>query len=174
MMVFPVRYKFDIVGKTLGDESIRHDYVEQIKTVVFATARDYAMQCQSLPTKGDFTKIELECEVQSAAMINTIYNDLESMERTFSTAEGIQPKRVAPRVSLSSGSNDEGKQRTEGKEGPIIKEDASLEDVDDKDGVDDERRQNHVFDGEKRYSCLCMYRDITTFLTKFSFVVKPC
>jgi putative lipoic acid-binding regulatory protein len=76
MLTFPVKYTFDITGKNSGDESARVDYIEQIKTIVFCTARDYAIKCQIIPTGKKFTKLQLECEVASVDMINTIYDDL--------------------------------------------------------------------------------------------------
>jgi putative lipoic acid-binding regulatory protein len=83
MLTFPVRYTFNIVGKTSGDESIRDEYIEQIKTVVFGTAGDDEIKCKIIPRGKNFTKVQCEVEVQSSTMINTIYDDLEKMERTI-------------------------------------------------------------------------------------------
>lgn len=79
LLNFPVRYTFNIIGKTSGDGV--DDYVEAVKKVVMATAGD-EIACKITPRGKNYTKVQCEVEVQNAAMINNIYDELEKMERT--------------------------------------------------------------------------------------------
>jgi putative lipoic acid-binding regulatory protein len=78
---FPVRYTFNIVGRTSGDSTVQDDFVEAVKKIVMATSGD-DIACQITPRGKNFTKVQCEAEVQNAAMINTIYEELEKLERT--------------------------------------------------------------------------------------------
>ena len=81
MLKFPIRYTFNIVGKTSGDSSIQEDYIEEVKKCVIETAGD-DLVCQITPRGKNFTKVQCEVEVQSSTMINTIYDELDKLERT--------------------------------------------------------------------------------------------
>mgnify|MGYP000019667139 CR=1 FL=1 len=82
MLTFPVRYTFHIVGKTSGDDAIRDEYLEELNKVVLGVAGDDKMTRQITPRGKNFTKVQCEVEVQSVSMINSIYDELEKMERT--------------------------------------------------------------------------------------------
>jgi putative lipoic acid-binding regulatory protein len=82
MLTFPVRYTFNIVGKTSGDDAVRDEYLKELSKVVQGVAGDDEMTCQITPRGKNFTKVQCEVEVQSASMINCIYDELEKMERT--------------------------------------------------------------------------------------------
>jgi putative lipoic acid-binding regulatory protein len=81
LLNFPVRYTFNIVGRTSGDSTVQDDYVESVKKIVMATSGD-DITCQIIPRGKNFTKVQCEVEVQNAAMVNTIYEELEKLERT--------------------------------------------------------------------------------------------
>eukprot|EP00980_Cylindrotheca_fusiformis_P017902 scaffold5682_cov140-Cylindrotheca_fusiformis.AAC.13 len=81
MLNFPVRYTFNIVGRTTGDSIVKDEYVEAVKTVVSATAGD-DIACKITPRGKNFTKVQCEVEVQNAGMISTIYEELEKIEQT--------------------------------------------------------------------------------------------
>jgi hypothetical protein len=40
MLNFPVRYTFNAVGRTGGDEGLRDVYVEEVKKIIIATSGD--------------------------------------------------------------------------------------------------------------------------------------
>ena len=82
MLKFPVRYTFNIVGKTSGDEAVKDEYLEQVYKVVLGIAGDDEMRCQITPRGKSFTKVQCEVEVQSVTMINSIYDELDKLERT--------------------------------------------------------------------------------------------
>lgn len=82
MLNFPVRYTFNAVGKTNGDETIQEAYVEEVKRVVFATSGDENATWEILPRGTKFTKVQCEVEVQSTAMVNTIYEEISNLEKT--------------------------------------------------------------------------------------------
>lgn len=82
MLNFPLRYTFNVVGKTDGNDTTRQEYVEQVKHVVLETSGDNEATWEILPRGSKFTKVQCEVEVQSATMINTIYKDISNLERT--------------------------------------------------------------------------------------------
>ena len=82
MLNFPTRYTFNIVGKTSGDDSIRQEYVESVKSIVFATTGDDKIRCEVTPSGKNFTKVQCEAEVLNSGMINTIYDNISKLERT--------------------------------------------------------------------------------------------
>jgi putative lipoic acid-binding regulatory protein len=83
MLNFPVRYTFNAVGRTGGDEELRDVYVEEVKKLILATSGDEdGLECQVTPRGKNFTKIQCAVEVQSAAMITLIYDNLEKLDRT--------------------------------------------------------------------------------------------
>lgn len=82
MLKFPVRYTFNIVGKTSGDDAVRDEYVEEVFKVIRGIAGDDEMTSQITPRGKNFTKVQCEVEVQSSSMINSIYEDLEKVDRT--------------------------------------------------------------------------------------------
>jgi putative lipoic acid-binding regulatory protein len=82
MLTFSIRYTFHIVGKTSGNDTIREEYLEELNKVLLGVAGDDEMTRQITPRGKNFTKVKCEVEVQSVSMINSIYDELEKMERT--------------------------------------------------------------------------------------------
>lgn len=82
MLNFPVKYTFVIVGKTNGDAALRESYVDEVKRIVSGTSGVEGIKCEITPRGKTFTKVQVEVEVQSAAMINSIYDDLGKLEVT--------------------------------------------------------------------------------------------
>ena len=82
MLKFPIRYTFNIVGKTSGDDETREKYLEEVYKVVLRISGDDEMRCQITPRGKNFTKVQCEVEVQSASMINSIYDDLDKLDLT--------------------------------------------------------------------------------------------
>lgn len=82
-MEFPVRYSFNCVGKTSGDEKLQTTYIERVKEVVLATSGDEeGIVCKVTPRGKKFTKVQCEVSVESVSMINMIYDDLEKIDMT--------------------------------------------------------------------------------------------
>jgi putative lipoic acid-binding regulatory protein len=82
LLNFPVRYTFHVVGKT-NDETDKELFVESVKTVVQQSSGDAAISCQVTPRSKTFTKVTVEAQVDSAAIIATIYKDLEALEQSI-------------------------------------------------------------------------------------------
>ena len=81
LVVFPVRYRFNIVGKTSGDEAVVEKFVAEVKRIVLESTDDTdGIKCQNIPRTKNFTKVTVEAKVESAAMIKTIYDNLEALE----------------------------------------------------------------------------------------------
>lgn len=81
LLVFPVRYSFNIVGKTSGDEALVEKFVEEVKLIVLESTDDTdGIECLITPRTKNFTKVTVEAKVESAAMIRTIYDSLEALE----------------------------------------------------------------------------------------------
>lgn len=84
MLKFPVRYTFTVVGKTGEEESTREDFVNEVKMVFRSNSGDSeeSVQYQVTPRGKKFTKVTIEAQVDSAAVVTTIYKELEELERS--------------------------------------------------------------------------------------------
>lgn len=83
MLNFPVRYAFVVVGRTGGDKDVQEKYIEDVKKVVLSSSGDIdGMESKITPRGKNFIKIECTVTVESAAMINSIYDDLDELEAT--------------------------------------------------------------------------------------------
>lgn len=82
MVEFPARYTFNVVGKTNGDDAIREEYVTEVKEVVLKISGDKDATWKIIPRGSKFTKVQCDVDVQSATMINRIYEDISNVERT--------------------------------------------------------------------------------------------
>ena len=81
MLKFPVRYSFNVVGKTSGDEALVEQFVKQVKEIVLESTDDTdGIQCLVTPRTKNFTKVTVEASVERAAMIAVIYDNLEALE----------------------------------------------------------------------------------------------
>lgn len=82
ILEFPIRYTFNVVGRTSGDDKHKEEYIEGVKKVIFATSGDGDILCKVSPRGKNFTKVQCEANVQSAAMINMIYDEIDRLEAT--------------------------------------------------------------------------------------------
>lgn len=81
LLAFPVRYSFNIVGKTNGDDDLVDEFVAQVREIILDTTDDAdGIECLITPRTKNFTKVTIESKVESAAMIKTIYDNLEALE----------------------------------------------------------------------------------------------
>ena len=83
MLRFPVRYRFNIVGKTRGSIVVADEFVRQVKEQIMQVTGDKdGIQCQTTPRGKNYTKVTIEATVESAAMITAAYQAVESLEWT--------------------------------------------------------------------------------------------
>jgi putative lipoic acid-binding regulatory protein len=83
MLRFPVKYSFNIVGKTSGNDAVAEEFVQQVKDMIIEATGDMdGIQCQTTPRGKNYTKVTVQATVESVAMITAAYNSLESLERT--------------------------------------------------------------------------------------------
>jgi putative lipoic acid-binding regulatory protein len=82
MMTFPSKFTFNVVGKTLCNAEKQIQYVNEIKQVVYETTGDDEISYEVTPRGTKFVKVCVEANVQSAAMINSIFDDLDKIELT--------------------------------------------------------------------------------------------
>jgi putative lipoic acid-binding regulatory protein len=62
---------------------LKEEYVEQVKKIVTSLAGDDEhFQCQVTPRGKSFTRVSMQVRVDSAAVINSIYEDLDKIEMT--------------------------------------------------------------------------------------------
>jgi putative lipoic acid-binding regulatory protein len=81
MLQFPVTYSFNVVGRTSGDEAKKDVFVEQVKAAVTSVSGpDENMSLRITPRGKSFTKVVIQANVESAAMITSIYKELEQLE----------------------------------------------------------------------------------------------
>jgi putative lipoic acid-binding regulatory protein len=81
MLQFPVTYSFNVVGRTSGDEAKKDVFVEQVKAAVTSVSGpDENMSLRITPRGKSFTKVVIQANVESAAMIANIYKELEQLE----------------------------------------------------------------------------------------------
>ena len=80
---FPVKYSFNVVGRTGGDDAIVEQFVEQVKEVVLKETGDQdGIQCQITPRSKNFTKLTIQANVENANMITATYDGIEALELT--------------------------------------------------------------------------------------------
>jgi putative lipoic acid-binding regulatory protein len=81
MLQFPVTYSFNVVGRTSGDEAKKDIFVEQVKAVVTSiSGPDQDLALRITPRGRSFTKVKIQANVESAAMIASIYKEFEQLE----------------------------------------------------------------------------------------------
>lgn len=84
MLKFPVRYSFNVVGRTSGDEKLKDEYIDQVKSIVASLSGDGdRMEVRITPRGKNFTRVALQVTVESVAIINSIYVALEKSEKTI-------------------------------------------------------------------------------------------
>lgn len=83
LVKFPVRYSFNVVGRTNGDETLKEEYVAEIKDIVSGLSGDEeGMELRITPRGKNFTRITLQVTVESVAIINSIYDALQEHDKT--------------------------------------------------------------------------------------------
>lgn len=83
MLHFPTQFSFTAVGRTNGEDSLKEDYVEQVKKIVTSMSGDEdKFQCKIAPRGKSFTRVSIQVTVESAAVINSIYDELGKVEMT--------------------------------------------------------------------------------------------
>ena len=83
MLKFPVQYSFNVVGRTNGDEKLKIEYIDKVKSIVASLSGDDRMKVRVTPRGKNFTRITLKATVESVAIINSIYVALEKSENTI-------------------------------------------------------------------------------------------
>jgi putative lipoic acid-binding regulatory protein len=80
---FPVKYSFNIVGKTSGNDAVAEEFIKQVKDMIIeATGDKDGIQCQITPRGKNYIKVTVQANVESVAMITAAYNSIESLEWT--------------------------------------------------------------------------------------------
>lgn len=79
LLQFPTDYTFSVVGKTSDGDSYANDVKSLVESILGSDAR---METRVVPRGAKFTKVSVKVNVESAAMITSIYAELDSMERT--------------------------------------------------------------------------------------------
>jgi len=80
MLSFPVNYSFNVVGKTMGDQKQVDQFVEKVKAIVLETTGDTdGIETLITPRTKNFTKVSVQANVESAAMIARIYEQLKEI-----------------------------------------------------------------------------------------------
>jgi putative lipoic acid-binding regulatory protein len=93
MLSFPTQYVFHVVGRknqpsTNDDDDDDNnnndddDYASSVRKIIYETTGDDNIECEIIPRGKRFIKVQCEAKVESATMINTIYNALGQMEST--------------------------------------------------------------------------------------------
>ena len=92
MLQFPTEYTFSVVGKThidndsLVDGKIKSPvdiYANEVKRVLMSVVGpDATMETRVVPRGEKFTRVSVKVIVDSAAMISSIYEELDAIEST--------------------------------------------------------------------------------------------
>ena len=82
MLKFPVKYTFNVVGKTEGVSSLEEEFVEKVKAIVTEGSGDSenSILCKVTPRTKNFTKVTVQAQVDSSAIITAIYQELQKLE----------------------------------------------------------------------------------------------
>jgi putative lipoic acid-binding regulatory protein len=83
LLTFPVRYSFNVVGRTSGDDKLKDEYINQVKDIVASLSGDGdRMEVRITPRGQNFTRVTLQVTVESVSIINSIYDALEKSNKT--------------------------------------------------------------------------------------------
>ena len=85
MIQFPTDYSFTIMGKTNGDEKLKQIYLNDVKRIISLGNHSEKVELRIVERGTRFIKISVTVTVDSAAVINTIYDALRSLEMTVMT-----------------------------------------------------------------------------------------
>jgi putative lipoic acid-binding regulatory protein len=81
MLNFPVYYSFNVVGRTNNDDTEKSTFVEAVKDIVKKNSGKEDVTCSITPRGTNFTKVTVEAQVESTAIITSIYKELETLEQ---------------------------------------------------------------------------------------------
>ena len=81
MLTFPAEFSFNVVGRTKGQAALQDEFVDGVKNVVASIAGDI-QQARITPRGKSFTRVTIDVTVESAAMINAVYDGLDELEMT--------------------------------------------------------------------------------------------
>lgn len=80
---FPLRYTFNCVGRTSGDEETKEEYINEIKNIASSLSGDEdGLEVRITPRGKNFTRITLDVTVDSVAIVNSIYEALQTNDKT--------------------------------------------------------------------------------------------
>lgn len=83
---FPTRFEFTVIGRTTngdGDDDAKEAYIERVKQIVGETSGSAnTLECRVTPRGSNFVRVSVEVTVESAAIIGSVYDELDSLEAT--------------------------------------------------------------------------------------------
>ena len=81
MLFFPTQFTFNAVGKTSGNEDEVQIFVDKVKSVISSGSGDpiEEMKCETKPRGKNYTKVSVTAMVDSADVINNIFEELSSI-----------------------------------------------------------------------------------------------
>jgi putative lipoic acid-binding regulatory protein len=83
MLQFPTEFTFTAVGRTNGEDELMKLYTKQVEDIIRNQSNnESSLQCQSAPRGNAFTRVSVKVEIESSALINTIYEELDKLEMT--------------------------------------------------------------------------------------------
>eukprot|EP00970_Alexandrium_tamarense_P013782 scaffold3686_cov193-Alexandrium_tamarense.AAC.10 len=84
LLEFPTEYTFTVVGKASNevDGTAGDAYATDVKYVMTSILGNAKMETRSVPRGKKFTRVSVKVMVESAAMIQSIYDELGAMELT--------------------------------------------------------------------------------------------
>jgi putative lipoic acid-binding regulatory protein len=78
---FPCKYDFNVVGKTVSDDS-SETYASVVQRIVRENTGDEKIQCRIKPRGQNYVKLTLTATVESSAMISTVLNQIAELDQT--------------------------------------------------------------------------------------------
>jgi putative lipoic acid-binding regulatory protein len=82
MLNFPTKFTFTAVGRTNGEENIKESYINKVKDTVKSLSGDDETRCTVTPRGSKFTRVSIEVEVESAAVIASIFRAIDEIDMT--------------------------------------------------------------------------------------------
>lgn len=79
LLQFPSDYTFSVVGKTTDSDGYANEVKSLVQSILGMDAR---METRVVPRGTKFTRVSVKVNVESAAIISSIYEELDSMELT--------------------------------------------------------------------------------------------
>jgi putative lipoic acid-binding regulatory protein len=80
LLQFPTDYTFSVVGKTNDQDAYANDVKSVMESILGSEAR---METRVVSRGSKFTRVSVKVSVESAAMITSIYDELDAMELTI-------------------------------------------------------------------------------------------